>query len=717
MITTALVAMCGSPAQADPITTTIAGWLGGGAFASTVAGALVQIGGSYLLSVVARKLAGKPRQEAQRSELTQPTSLPAYRFVYGRCWAPGTPVGWVVRGRVLYICYLLNSRESALTTHTVLFDKRAVETSGNPFDFAGSGAVATNDPFSGYLQYWIGRGDQTSCPAQIASESGYFEATDAWRGRTVLWARVDCGPDDDRSERWPATPPELNVDGQWSLVYDPRDNTTKFSRNQGLIVLDALMNSPLRAYSDSYLWTETFEWAADVASQPVAVKAGGTIPRYRCDGVLVWSDGSELEDQIKPLLAAGASSLVRVGGRLGIVPAVSRASVHTITEFTDGQSIGLSRWQASDRIYTEVGGTYVAPDRAYESADLPVYVVPGAQTQDGGIPKRMDIDLDFVTDHRQGQRLAKIAAMRSRMQRRVSGEAFPDAFRLVAGSICTLSLPWPYGSWNGMYEVETIHPAAGINDDQSITLRLPMTLRETSAAIYTWDAATEEQDVESAVFGGSIRRIVAPASVSVVSGADAALNLGYATMARVMLEWPVSVSASVRSYEWQLARRAGGAWGDWLEGGAVDATTGDGATCRAWLSYVVIDSEYRVRVRSVGTYGKSGWVVSAGVVASGPVLTLQMPVVQSATGGAGRIDLVLRQASDADATRIEVWVATVDDIGAASLLATLPAGASVVTTYAHTGLGSTETRHYWIRSRNGFGNASPFSASTSATTT
>ncbi|WP_151720787.1 phage tail protein [Gemmobacter serpentinus] len=724
LLTTALVCigMAPAPAQADPITGAITGWLTT-TFGATLGGVIAQLGGSILLSQLSMALAGKPKQEAQRAELHRPTALPAYRYVYGRCWAPGTPVGWHVVGDILYICYLLNSRASALTDYTVLFDKRAVTASGDPFNFAGGGAVASNEPFSGHLRYWIGRGSQTTCPAQIVSETGgKFVATDAWRGRTVLWARMDCGDQDERSDRWPATPPELNVDGDWSLVHDPRDGVTRHTRNQALIVRDALRTNPIRPYADAYLWDETFGWGADVAAQAVAVKAGGTIPRYRCDGVLVWADGSELEDQISPLLAAGASRLIRVGGRLGFVPAIARDPVHVITDFTEGQPLELTRWQPSDSLYTEGVGRYTAPDRAYESAETPAFIAPGAVVADGGLAKRMDVQLDFVTDHRQGQRVVKIEVMRSRMQRTVSGELMPDAFRLVAGSVATVTLPAPMTPFNGLYEVETIHPAAGINDDHSITLRLPVVLRETSAAIYAWNAATEEKEVEGASFDGSITRVQRPASVAVVSGAAAALISGGNVTVRVEASWPASTSASAQGYQVQYRTRNPAAapplnaWGDWLDGGSVDRAASDGTTYRSWIAQAVNGNQYQVRVRTVGLYGKSTWMESGIVTASGPAAVLLTPSIRTATGGSGRVDLVIDQSNDAATTRVEIWRATVNDSASATMITVRNGGPNAVVSYANTGL-SAGTYYYWARSRDGLGNASPYSPVKSAIVT
>lgn len=564
MITTALVGFSmAEPSSAAPVGAWVAsavfGAAAAGTFAYAVVAGVVSMAASIGLSMIANKLlTKKPRQEEIRSELTRPTSLPAYRFVYGKTWAPGTPVGWVVRGYVLYICYLLNSRPSA-GPFTVLFDKRAVEKTGDEFDFGpGGGADATNDPFGQdgptptHCRYWIGDGSQTTCPAQIVSETmGHFTASDAWRGRTVLWAKLEAGNPDARTVRWPSTPPELNVDGNWSLVDDPRDGQTKFTRNQALIVLDALRNNPVRPYGDEFLRLDTFAWAANVAAQQVAVKGGGTIPRYRCDGILTFTDGTEIEDQLMPLLDAGASRLSRIGGKLAIVPAVQRESVKTISDVTDGQPLNLARWKSSDDLYTEVVARFPAPDRAYESAETPVYVIPGAQAEDGGVRKRLTVDLGFVTDHRQAQRVAKIMGWRSRMQRQVSGELFPDCFDLVAGSVCEVDLGFPYGAWAGKYEVENINPAAGINDDELITIRLPAVLTETSDEIFSWTAEAEEQDMLPGAFSGARTAVLPPPQPVLTTGSVAAITSGAIVAAGVLAAWAPSPSPSAIGYEWE----------------------------------------------------------------------------------------------------------------------------------------------------------------------
>ncbi|MCL4065350.1 phage tail protein [Pseudomonas sp. GX19020] len=742
LATTAIIGiLTGGPAAAEPVSLVVALMSGGATFGAamtavfgTVGMAAIQLGLSVILSAGAAALAGKPDQQVQRGELTRPTSLPPYRFMYGTGWSPGTPVAWHVSGRGLYVCWLLNSRPSALTSHTVLLDKRPVPAVGNPFDFSGPGASGTGDTFgNGHFTYWIGRGDQTSCPDYIvATTGGAFLATDAWQGRTVIWAIMDSGNPDQRNWRWPATPPELNVEGDWSLIWDPRDNSYSASSNQALVTLDALMNNPIRPYLPDYLRIDTFAWAADVADQRVAVKAGGTIPRYRADGVLVWSSGSELEDQLQPLLAAGAARLVRIGGQLGIVPAVARPAVHTIRDFTDGQEISLTSLQPGDSISSEAVASYAAADRAYELAEAPVFIVPGAAEADGGLPRRLDLRLDFVNDHRQAQRLAKIAVMQSRMQRSISCELFPDAFVLVAGSVAEVDLPAPFSRWNGLYDVSQISPAAGLNDDSSITLRLPVVLQQTSAEIFAWDAATEEQVVEGAALDPWVATLQPPEGVTLVSGGDAAdITEAGAITPRVMLSWSRPGSSSLLRYEWQYmteiwrstgggSEGSGGAWvwpGQWTSGGTVGPEDGSEARIPVYVVPVALGRQYRARVRGIGVYGESDWVEVGPVIATAPTRIVAVPSILMAIGGIGRVDLTLRQANDANAVRIELAANSVNLIGGAAIIADIPLGANVTVASSEGSLGSGVTRYYWLRARDSLGNASAWSAVANATTT
>ncbi|ETD89947.1 phage tail protein [Rhodobacter capsulatus] len=592
----------------------------GAAAWATFGGAALRILGSVLLNVgvaklMQRKVAG---QEVMR-DLAQPTSLPAYRFVYGDTWAMGTPAGWVVRGQLHIGCWILNSRPSE-GPFEVLLDKRRLLTTGDPYDFSSDGAVATNAPFfdgAPWVRYWIGRGDQTTCPDLVQDWSdGYFVPTDAWTGRTVIWVIADVGPNETRSERWPAAPPEVMASGRWSRVWDPRDPaqiaddpaTWAWSANQALCALDALRSNPVRPYANTHLWLDTWIWAADVADERVPVRGGGTIPRYEVNGTLAFSSGAEIEDQLEPLMIAGAARLVRARGQLGIIPGCPQDSAMTLTDMLDGEAPTLTRYADRDSLATSVTGKYLAPDRCYEETDLPTYVLAGAQEADGGLDQPYQPDLSMITDHRQGQRVQKILLMRKRMQRTIRAEFPPAAFDLVAGSWCETDFASPFGAWGGLWEVEGIQPVLIPAEGDGVALRCTISLRETTPAIYAWDAETDEVEVEEYDFDATVTGVQPPTGVAVDMSQANDLTSSGAVVPRFRADFTASVSGSVTGYEWQI-RLDGDDWP--AESASVTAPDESAITIYGGILSQTALQDFRIR--AVGSRGASGWVVVPGL--------------------------------------------------------------------------------------------------------
>ena len=199
--------------------------------AGTLGFAALKIGASLLLSTASRALfAPKVSAQDTSQQLALPTNAPAYRYVYGRARAMGTPVGTPVRGdgagAIIWGCWLLNSRPSDLSEFKLFLDKREVLRSGDPFNLTmGGGAVCTAFPFTDHCKIWIGRGDQTSPPAEFLAGAPWslgnedlWLATDAWRGRTVIWMKLNAGGSKNRAQRWPSAPPLVEMEGKFSKV-------------------------------------------------------------------------------------------------------------------------------------------------------------------------------------------------------------------------------------------------------------------------------------------------------------------------------------------------------------------------------------------------------------------------------------------------------------------------------------------------------------------
>jgi hypothetical protein len=508
--------------------------------ATVAANIIGSIGASLLYTAAANALlAGSgPNQPEVKRDLSLPTERPAYRFVYGHDLAMGTPAPVRQRGEYLIGCWILNSRPSALTDWTLYFDKREVAVTGDPFDFTdGGGAIGTTFPFIGssgteVCRIWFGRGDQTSPPEQITNEYPWasgadeelFKVTDACQGNTVMWAILRQGGADDLQERWPSWPPLVEVLADYSLVYDPRDvaqdpddpDTWTYSDTLSLCILDAARQNPIRQYHTDNLLMDTFADAADIDEELVELKAGGTEKRYTIAGTLVWQD-AEMEGQLIPLFAAGAARPIRMNGRLGIAPGAWIAPTYTLTDFLTG---GASRvGTQAGTVPTQLRTSYTSPDRLYESAELEPYDIPGAQAMDGGLPTVRVLDLGFAGSPTQAQRVQKIEGGRARRQKRLKAIAPPSAFDLIGGATMTATLPDPFDRWDGIYELEVIHPAVDPAGESGVAMRCPFTAVLTTEDIFDWDKDVDEVEIDNEAFDGQITGVGKPENGTATGGA------------------------------------------------------------------------------------------------------------------------------------------------------------------------------------------------------
>lgn len=729
----ALFLLSAAPAHADPVSiaaasATLSAWW---TALPAVAQIGIQLAASAALTAASIAFQDVPKAPNVKRELGRPNSLPPYRYAYGRYRLYGSPAPFRVRGNRLFACMILNSRPSAGGVIRIQFDKREVEFSGDFFDFAGTGAAATNGDFvdddtgQAVARAWIGLGDQTSPPAAILSEvPDLFEATDAWRGRTVLWLKLNAGGKNERLKRWPRVPPEIEVEMDWSRVWDPRDpaqdpddeSTWLWSANNVLCTLDALMRNPVAPYRIEHLDIPSWIAAADVADEPVALKGGGTEPRYRVGGVIDWSAG-EVEQLIEPMILAGAGGVTRIGGLLAAIPGAWQEPEVTISEAALEGELTVEALQPGDDVFSGVKTTYVNPGRDWRPADAGVYRVPGAAVLDGGTEKIRTVDLEMVTSPTQAQRIGKILALQGRMQRQIDSVFPPSAFEAVAGGTATLALPAPYDALDGTFEVISLNPGFDpVGENGGVALRCPGVLRETSESIWEWDPEEDEQDVyETAEYDGTRLSLAMPGTITAISGSAAALGSGGTAQPRIRFEFEPADSARVESYEVQY-RISGGSWQD---GGRIDEGVRDiGGDVFGFVHPVQVGQSYDVRVRSKAPGEVSDWRTYTGVIALAADVTLDPPTMVSAVGGTGSITITITSPNADDVRGVQVWVNTVNNSGTASVLPpTLWVGPNRTFEVAETGLTAGTTHHYWAKTVGPYGAVSALSTRVFATAT
>lgn len=682
---------------------------------TVAAGIASELTASLLLSAASAALTGGSGSSLDTiRQLQIPTSLPVKRWCYGRTrvygtWAPG----WVVNNGILYGCLILNSRPSDGGDLGIWIDKREVTLSGDAFDFS-AGAVAANSPFVDHAKFWVGLGDQSGPPDQIMSEWGdatgsdpqKFWPTDGWSGLTVMWVRLDRGGSSSRLERWPRTPPEIEVRMRWSKVWDPRNNamdaadadTWAWSRNQALCLLDALRTNPVRGRSIDQIDLPSFVDAADIADEAVPLAAGGSEPRYQADGLIAWA-GGEVADQLSPLVLAGGGELYRAGGKVGYAAGAYRGPMATISNVLDGQPFKFTRLVPGRDIPRAVVVSFVNPDAEYEMSSLPAYEVPGGGGYTGGDDGVTQIELQMVQGIGQAARLQKRAALRAGGQKRLSAEMPPTAFDVIAGSTVEIELPRSGDARNGLYEVVQVYPGRWLEDGEGggVALRLPMDLRELVPEADDW-TTDEEVVLPDSNFVPLDLTLAPPTDLTATFYGD---RIGFSFLRG---------SLDAASFEWEWQKDAGG----WQSGGTINAELADGSGELSGTLVSVTAGSWLIRVRAVAPGRSSVWLALESPVVV--TLDLDPPIPGAATGGAGEIDFTFTAPNSIDFRGMEIFAGDTSDVADASSLTTVYGSANATFSFTETGLGAAVTRYYFARSLGPAPAVTGFSAALSATT-
>lgn len=731
LATTALTAcLWATPAAADPITITALA-INATAFATLSANAVLAVGIAVsIASAVASSVLNKPDKPKVpnlKRDLAIPSSRPPYRYVYGHTRTYGSPAPWRVKGRNLYGCLILNSRPSDGGNLKLFLDKREATLTGDIFDFTGPGALATAvDPDqtwdNNHAFFWLGLGDQTGPPDEfLADMPDDFKATDRWEGRTVLWCRFNIGDKEDRQERWPNVPPNVEIEMDWSFVWDPRDeaqdaddeSTWTYSATQALCALDALRRNPIRRYALSQLHVSSFEEGADVADEAMARKyAETTEPRYEANGVLVWN-GNELLDQITPIAEAGAGQLVRIGSAIGYAAGAWREPIYTMDDLLEEGGVELTRLRPGRELPRAIRVQYIAPDRDWQEAELPLRTVDGAETLVGDDGIR-EIKLNFCTSPTQAQRVQKIEALRAASQRRLKCTLPPSAIKLVAGANETGDFAAGFERLNHVWQVEAINPGLWTSDsfpDGGVAMRCPVSLREEKESHYAWDAEADEIEIITEEFDATQAGLAAPGAISVTTGSAAALN----GEPRIKLAFDPA-DGDVDDYEWQYAVDDE----PWIPGGTLTGDELDGdSKVYAFISPVQVGASYDIRVRSrsgIAGYRTSDWVTASDIIATAPDVDLDPPYNGSAVAGPSEITVTFTSPNSQYFEGVEFWGSDTNDELDATLLETIYGSQNLVFEYTETGLGTPVTRYYFVRSKGRFNATSDFAAVVSATT-
>jgi hypothetical protein len=372
----------------------------------------------------------------------------------------------------------------------------------------GPGAITTGK-FANNLWVWFRTGSETTAafPEIAALSSTWNAKVRKGRGIPAIALRIKVTEALDGKVE-----PLFQVKG--AKLYDPRLDTTAggsgahriadpttwaWSENPILAALFYLIGAKVNGKTKMGMFVptaridlETFATEASVCEETVAVKAGGTIPRYTCNGVLV--PEATHRDNLRQILSACAGSIDASDGSYQVFAGAWRAPSMTLTEAdVDLAPSDIQLEKDPSAEINVVRGSFTSL-AARQIIEYPERRDPTSIAKFG--ERSILLDFPFTNDHRIVQRLTKIEMLRANAQRFFSANYWLRAIPLQPGDIVKQTY-LRYGFDEATMRVNAWGLEPATDSAGNPKLVVAMQLVEEREEWFDWDAATEEADLSS----------------------------------------------------------------------------------------------------------------------------------------------------------------------------------------------------------------------------
>lgn len=414
----------------------------------TVAGSLLNVAGSLLLSSAVNSLFRPDLPEAARPDNVQTNSKVAAAVRtrhYGVVKVGGNTVFHRARDGISYRVVVHGHGQSASVQHHFL--------NNEPVALDASGFV-TDD------QYQYGGRSRVRIQRRmgVVPETHYSELTAIWPEwtsahrldglRTSLIITESVPPEKYR-EMYPGNEPEIAVLDDAALVYDPRTGVTGFSENFALIIADFV------ASPDGFNRPDAFDpddvaAEADICDRDVALIEGGTEKLYRCSGSYLLNE--KPQNVLGRMLAACAGRVrlkpsgklsLRVGAWQQPVLQIRFGDILEISEINSGPDL-LDR-------YNELPSRFTSHALGFVEVDAEPWRDDQRVIEDGEVLTGPDKSLIMCPSHRQARQVMKIHMERDNSKQEITMLCKPKALPAIYEDAVDLTVPEL--GLSGSYEV------------------------------------------------------------------------------------------------------------------------------------------------------------------------------------------------------------------------------------------------------------------------
>lgn len=526
-------------------------------------------------------------------------------------------------------------------------------------------------------------GDQTTADAELVSETS-AGATFVGNGIAYLYVRYEYDRDVFANGL-----PLVTAKIQGKKVYDPRSDTTAYSNNAALCMRDFLVSE--YGLNDSAIDDVSFSVAANESDEDVTLAAGGTEKRYTINGIV--KSSSPIGKVLGDMSTACAGTLFWGSGYWKLKVGAYSSPVKTLTLDDLRGPISMKTRTSMRDSFNGVSGTFNDAEQDFITADYPPIQSDTFKAEDGGDELILDLPLPFTTSASAAQRLAKLTLYRAREQISITADFGLNAFDIEVGDIIAFDNE-RYGFVGKEFEVMGWRFES--NQDAG-DLRVNLTLQETSAAAFDWNAE------ETALISNNTTLPVYTAGMSILglSVSEGGLTQSDGTrISTAIVDWSDVTNAYLERYEVQ--------WKPTADSSYSSTFTSESAI---ELSPIIDGVEYTFRVRAVSANGYRGPFASVTFTGGGDVVPPAVPTNLSAAGGYKYITVSFDTPTDYDFSQVEVYENTISDLGSASSI-----GKTSGNEFIRANLSNNATRFYWVRSVDLSGNPSAFVGPVSATT-
>jgi hypothetical protein len=386
----------------------------------------------------------------------------------------------------------------------------------------------------------LGASDQT-VDTDLLAESNQIDSNFKGQGIAYLYVRLEYDQD-----IFTNGIPLFTAMVRGKKVGDPRTGGVAYSNNPALCIRDYLISD--YGLADSSVDNTIFAVAANVCDENVELAVGGTEKRYSMNGT--FKSGVTIGAVLQQMTTSCAGTLFWGQGNWQLKAGYYTAPVKNFTLDDLRGPISMQTRSSMRDIFNVVRGTFSDAGQDYITADFPEINSAAFLAEDNDVETALDLQLPFTTSAATAQRIAKLTLFRGREQISFSADFGLSAFNVQVGDIISLTND-RYG-WTAK-EFEVVGWRFFSSQDAG-DLRINLTLRETSAAAFDWNA--EETEIISNNSALPNFATVDPVE-NLILTATTVLNDDGIAIPAIRASWDVSPNQFVQYYEIQYKRLGG----------------------------------------------------------------------------------------------------------------------------------------------------------------